>query len=54
LLLLEVSTVVAATQTPYNLNAIHIPTWGVIIAIILVLLGVGARIKKGKLGLGDA
>lgn len=53
LLLLEVSTVLAATQTPYNLNAIHIPTWGVIIAIILVLLGAGARIKKGKLGLGD-
>ncbi|KAJ5891817.1 uncharacterized protein N7473_008045 [Penicillium subrubescens] len=54
LLLLEVSTVLAATQTPYNLNAIHIPTRGVVIAIILVLLGVGARIKKGKLGLGDA
>ncbi|GLI73131.1 hypothetical protein PoHVEF18_001341 [Penicillium ochrochloron] len=54
LLLLEVSTVVAATQTPYNLNAIHIPTWGVVTAIILVWLGVGARIKKGKLGLGDA
>lgn len=54
LLLLEVSTVVAATQTTYNLNAIHIPTRGVVIAIILVLLGVGARIKKSKLGLGDA
>jgi hypothetical protein len=54
LLLLEVSTVLAATQTPYNLNAIHIPTWGVAIAVILILLGVGARIRKGKLGLGDA
>ncbi|KAJ5390215.1 uncharacterized protein N7496_001283 [Penicillium cataractarum] len=54
LLLLEVSTVLAATKTPYNLNAIHIPTWGVLIAVILILLGVGARIKKGKLGLKDA
>ena len=54
LLLLEVSTVLAATQTPYNLNVIHIPTWGVAIAVILTLLGVGTRIKKGKLGLGDA
>lgn len=54
LLLLEVSTVLAATQTPYNLNAINIPTGGVVAAVILTLLGVGARIKKAKLGLNDA
>ncbi|CEJ56323.1 hypothetical protein PMG11_02531 [Penicillium brasilianum] len=54
LLLLEVSTVLAATQTPYNLNAIHIPTGGVVAAVILTLLGVGARVKKAKLGLNDA
>ena len=54
LLLLEVSTVLAATQTTYNLTAIHIPTYGVVVAVVLVLLGVGSRIKKSKLGLGDA
>ncbi|OOQ81673.1 cytochrome b561 [Penicillium brasilianum] len=54
LLLLEVSTVLAATQTPYNLNVIHIPTGGVVAAVSLTLLGVGARIKKAKLGLNDA
>ena len=51
LLLLEVSTVVAATQTGYNLAVIRIPAWAVVIAIILTLAGVGARIKKHKLGL---
>ncbi|KAJ5674095.1 hypothetical protein N7462_009534 [Penicillium macrosclerotiorum] len=51
LLLLEVSTVVAATQTEYNLSTLRIPTWGAVIAIILTLSGLGARIKKHKLGL---
>ncbi|KAF7714587.1 Uncharacterized protein PECH_008345 [Penicillium ucsense] len=54
LLLLEVATVLAATQTGFNVNAIHIPTWGVVVAVALVLVGVGARIKVRKLGLGDA
>ncbi|CAI7635587.1 unnamed protein product [Penicillium glandicola] len=51
LLLLEMATVVAATQTTYNLMALHIPLWGVIISVIFILAGVGARIKKHKLGL---
>jgi hypothetical protein len=51
LLLLEISTVVAATQTDYNLKAIHIPLWGVLVSVVLILAGVGARIKKHKLGL---
>lgn len=51
LLLLEMATVVAATQTTFNVNVIHIPLWGVLIAIVLILAGVGARIKKHKLGL---
>lgn len=51
LLLLEMATVVAATQTTFNVNAIHIPLWGVLIAVVLILAGVGARIKKHKLGL---
>ncbi|KAJ5493205.1 hypothetical protein N7539_001951 [Penicillium diatomitis] len=54
LLLLEVATVLAATQTGFNVNAIHIPTWIVVVAVALVLVGVGARIKVRKLGLGDA
>ncbi|CAG8940348.1 unnamed protein product [Penicillium salamii] len=51
LLLLEMATVVAATQTTYNLAAIHIPLWGVLVSVVLVLVGVGARIEKRKLGL---
>lgn len=51
LLLLEMATIVAATQTTYNLMAIHIPLWGVVVAAIFILAGVGARIKKHKLGL---
>jgi hypothetical protein len=51
LLLLEMATVVAATQTTYNIEALHIPLWGVLVSAVLILLGVGARIKKHKLGL---
>ncbi|KAJ5594786.1 Cytochrome b561 eukaryote [Penicillium hispanicum] len=51
LLLLEMATVVAATQTGYNLAAIHIPAGAVIVTVIAIVLGVGARIKKQKLGL---
>jgi hypothetical protein len=51
LLLLEIATVVAAIQTTYNVMAIQIPLWGVLVAIVLILSGVGARIKKHKLGL---
>ncbi|KAJ5104124.1 Cytochrome b561 eukaryote [Penicillium argentinense] len=52
LLLLEAATVVAATQTGYNVAMIHIPAWGVVVALLLTVLGVAARIKKHKLGLG--
>ncbi|OOF99951.1 hypothetical protein ASPCADRAFT_126830 [Aspergillus carbonarius ITEM 5010] len=51
LLLLELATVAAATQTTYNLNVLAIPLWGVLVAAALVVVGVGARIKKHKLGL---
>jgi hypothetical protein len=51
LLLLESATVVAATRTDYNLAVLGIPTWAVLVAILITLLGVGARIKKQKLGL---
>ncbi|KAJ5576833.1 hypothetical protein N7535_003759 [Penicillium sp. DV-2018c] len=51
LLLLEMATVVAATQTTFNVNVIHIPLWGVLVSAVLILAGVGARIKKHKMGL---
>ncbi|PYH93633.1 cytochrome b561 [Aspergillus ellipticus CBS 707.79] len=51
LLLLELATVVAATQTTYNLNILSIPLWGILLASVLIVLGLGARIKKHKLGL---
>lgn len=49
-LLLELATVAAATQTTYNLNVLRIPLWGILVAAVLVIAGVGARIKKHKLG----
>jgi hypothetical protein len=51
LLLLEMTTVVAATQTTYNKAALHIPLWGVLVSAVLILSGVSARIGKHKLGL---
>lgn len=51
LLLLESATVLAATRTDYNLAVLGIPTWAVLIALIITLSGIGARIKKHKLGL---
>lgn len=51
LLLLESATVLAATRTDYNLAVLGIPTWAVLIALLITLSGVGARIKKHKLGL---
>ncbi|KAL1997824.1 hypothetical protein VTN02DRAFT_672 [Thermoascus thermophilus] len=51
LLLLELATVSAATQTVYNAAVLHIRLWAVLLASILVVLGVAARIKKRKLGL---
>jgi cytochrome b561-like protein len=52
LLVLELGTVVAATQTDFNLTDLHIPLWSVLVSAILVLLGVGSRIRKSKFGLG--
>ncbi|KAJ5290505.1 uncharacterized protein N7443_010758 [Penicillium atrosanguineum] len=51
LLLLESTTVVAATRTSYNLAVIGIPTWAVFIALLVTLSGIGARVKPHKLGL---
>ncbi|KAL4897239.1 hypothetical protein BDV59DRAFT_170173 [Aspergillus ambiguus] len=51
LLILELVTVSAATRTTFNLSVLAIPLWAVLVAAGLVLIGVGARIKKHKLGL---
>ena len=49
-LLVMLATVCAATQTPYNVNVTGIQLWAVIVASVLILLGVGARIKPSKFG----
>lgn len=51
LLLMELSTVAAATRTDFNLAVLAIPLWAVLVAAVVVVAGVGARIKKHKLGL---
>lgn len=50
-LLLLLATVIAATQTDYNKNVLHIKLWSVIVASILVVVGIVPRVKKQKLGL---
>jgi hypothetical protein len=51
LLLLELATVAAATQTDYNKHVLHIRLSAVLAGAVLVVAGVGARIKKRKLGI---
>ncbi|KAF7595840.1 hypothetical protein BBP40_004652 [Aspergillus hancockii] len=51
LLLLELVTVSAATRTAFNLSVLAIPLWAVAVGAVLVVSGVGARVKKHKLGL---
>ena len=45
-------TVLAATQTGYNQNVLHIPLWLVIIASVFVVVGIVPRISLRKLGFG--
>ncbi|OKL60431.1 hypothetical protein UA08_03995 [Talaromyces atroroseus] len=49
LLVLELATVVAATQTAFSESVLHIGLWAVIGTVIVTVLGVGARIRKQKL-----
>lgn len=51
LLVLELATVAAATRTTYNLETLQIQLWAVLVAAVLVVAGVGARIRKHKLGM---
>lgn len=50
-LLVGLITVCAATQTGYNQGILGIQLWAIIVASVLVVAGVGSRIKKQKLGL---
>ncbi|KAF2670766.1 cytochrome b561 [Microthyrium microscopicum] len=44
-------TICAATWTDYNIGILHIHHWSVITASVILLAGLGARIKKYKFGL---
>ncbi|KAF1985849.1 hypothetical protein K402DRAFT_421773 [Aulographum hederae CBS 113979] len=50
ILTLGLATVCAATQTDFNKGVLGIQLWAVIVASVLVLIGVLARVKKQKLG----
>jgi hypothetical protein len=50
-LTLALATVAAATQTDFNKGVLHIQLWAVLVAEVLTLAGLYARIKKEKLGL---
>ena len=51
ILLLSLATICAATQTTFNVNALHIRLWAVIVASVLIVAGVAPRIKLHKFGL---
>ena len=51
LLVLELATIVAATQTTFNVNLLKIPFLPVVGASVLLLVGVASRISRRKLGL---
>lgn len=44
------ATVLAATQTGFNLNVLHMRVWVIVVLVLLVVIGVVPRIKKGKFG----
>ena len=48
---LSFAAVATATQTPFNVNVLHIRLWAVIVCAVILLMGVLPRIKKQKLGL---
>ncbi|MCJ1310679.1 hypothetical protein MMC25_004345 [Agyrium rufum] len=50
ILVMSLATICAATYTGFNAK-LGIQLWSVVVASVLVLIGVGARIKKQKFGL---
>ncbi|KAL2259084.1 hypothetical protein VTK26DRAFT_7366 [Humicola hyalothermophila] len=53
LLALLLATVAAAAETDYNHAVLHVRLWGVLVAEVLVLAGVAARVHVGKMGFGS-
>ena len=51
ILVLALATICAATQTDFNKNVLKMQLWAVVVTSVITVLGVGARIKKYKLGL---
>lgn len=51
---LILSTLVAATRTPYVKNVLHIKTWAVVLSGILVLAGALPRVRLEKFGFQNA
>jgi hypothetical protein len=49
-LLVMLATVCAATETTFNKNVLGMQLWAVVVASVIVVLGVGARIKPSKFG----
>ncbi|KAI6857778.1 hypothetical protein KC343_g10458 [Hortaea werneckii] len=49
-LLLMLATVCAATQTTFNTNVLQMQLWAVVVASVIIVVGVGARIKRSKFG----
>ena len=47
---LGLATVCAATFTGFNKMALHIQLWAVIVSSVLIIVGLGARIKLQKMG----
>ncbi|PNS20668.1 Cytochrome b561 [Sphaceloma murrayae] len=50
-LLLLLATVCAATYTDFNKNVLGMQLWAVVVSSVLVVVGIGARMKKSKFGL---
>ncbi|EPQ67886.1 Bgt-2092 [Blumeria graminis f. sp. tritici] len=54
LLVLLLASFATATQTYFNLHAIHIKLWVVLVTSALILIGVVPRIKKQKFGFSSS
>lgn len=50
ILVLMLATVCAATQTDFNKNVLGMQLWAVIVASVLIVIGVVARVKTYKFG----
>lgn len=50
ILLVMLATVCAATQTDFNKTVLGMQLWAVIVASVILILGLGARIKLFKFG----